>query len=137
MTIDVRRVIGLTVAWMLVVLLGAASQATAQGAGSLEGTITDDTGAVLPGVTVTATHTQTEQSRSVVSDARGEYRITRLQAGSYDVQAILPGFRTDPTSVSVGESVSNLDLVLGLAPLVETVDCPPGRRRSSRRCHRP
>ena len=121
MTIDVRRVIGLTVAWMLVVLLGAASQATAQGAGSLEGTITDDTGAVLPGVTVTATHTQTEQSRSVVSDARGEYRITRLQAGSYDVQAILPGFRTDPTSVSVGESVSNLDLVLGLAPLVETV----------------
>ena len=121
MKIDMRSVTGLTVAWMLVVLLGTASEAAAQRAGSIEGTITDDTGAVLPGVTVTATHTQTERSHAVVSDARGEYRITRLEAGSYDVQAILPGFRTNPTSVSVGEGVSSLDLVLGIAPLVETV----------------
>ena len=121
MRIDVRSVAGLTVAWMLVVLLGTVSEAGAQGAGSIEGTITDDTGAVLPGVTVTATHTQTERSRTVVSDARGEYRFTRLEAGSYDVQAMLPGFRTNPTSVTVGEGMGSLDIVLGIAPLAETV----------------
>ena len=121
MKIDVRSVTGLTVAWMLAVFLGTASEAVAQSAGSIEGTITDDTGAVLPGVSVTATHTESERSRTVVSDARGEYRITRLEAGGYDVQAMLPGFRTNPTSVTISEGVSSLDIVLGIAPLAETV----------------
>ena len=77
----------------VLLVLGMSWSAAAQDAGSIEGTITDDTGAMLPGVTVTATNTQTQRSRTVVSDARGEYRITRLGAGSYDVQAVLPGFR--------------------------------------------
>lgn len=106
---------------VLATLLGVTSPAAAQGAGAIAGTVTDDTGAVLPGVTVTATHGQSGRSRSVVSDARGDYRITRLEAGGYDVQAILPGFRTDPTSVTVGEGTSRLDIVLGIAPLAETV----------------
>ena len=118
---DVRSATGLGVLWVLVVFLGTTSESAAQGAGSIEGTITDDTGAVLPGVTVTATHTQSERSRAVVSDVRGDYRITRLEAGSYDVQATLPGFRTNPTSVTVGEGVSSLDIVLSIAPLAETV----------------
>ena len=105
-----------------VMLLGVVSESVAQpDAGSIEGTITDDIGGVLPGVTVTATNTQTQRSRTVVSDARGEYRIRTLEAGSYDVQAVLPGFRTDPTSVSVSDGVSSLDIVFGIAPLVETV----------------
>ena len=106
---------------LILVLLGVVSESAAQGSGSIAGTITDDTGAVLPGVTVTATHTQTQRSRSVVSDARGDYRITRLEAGSYDVQAMLPGFRTNPTAVTVGEGMGSLDIVLGIAPLAETV----------------
>ena len=110
-----------TSAVVLVALLGVVSESVAQDAGSIEGTITDDSGGVLPGVTVTATNTQTQRSRTVVSDARGEYRIRTLEAGSYDVQAVLPGFRTDPTSVSVGEGVSSLDIVFGIAPLAETV----------------
>jgi iron complex outermembrane receptor protein len=98
-----------------------ASEATAQGAGAIEGAVTDDTGAVLPGVSVTATHTETDRARTVVSDARGAYRITRLEAGRYTVQAALPGFRTDPATVTVGDGVSRHDLVLGIAPLAETV----------------
>ena len=111
-----------TSAVTLVMLLGVVSESVAQDAGSIEGTITDDIGGVLPGVTVTATNTQTQRSRTVVSDARGEYRIRTLEAGSYDVQAVLPGFRTDPTSVSVGDGVSSLDIVFGIAPLAETVE---------------
>ena len=106
---------------VLVAVLGVVSESVAQDLGSIEGTITDNSGGVLPGVTVTATNTQTQRSRTVVSDARGEYRLTTLEAGSYEVQAVLPGFRTDPTSVSVGEGVSSLDIVCGIAPLVETV----------------
>ena len=106
---------------LILALLGVVSESAAQGSGSIAGTITDDTGAVLPGVTVTATHTQTQRSRSVVSDARGDYRITRLEAGSYDVQAMLPGFRTNPTAVTVGDGMGSLDIVLGIAPLAETV----------------
>lgn len=106
---------------LLLTLFVIVSESAAQGESSIEGTVTDDTGAVLPGVSVTATHTQTERSRTVVSDARGEYRITRLEAGRYDVQAVLPGFRTDPTSVTVGDGASSLDIVLGIAPLAETI----------------
>ena len=106
---------------LLLTLCGSVSESVAQGSGSIEGTVSDDTRAVLPGVTVTATHTQTERSRTVVSDARGDYRITRIEAGSYNVQAALPGFRTNPTSVTVGEGASSLDIVLGIAPIAETV----------------
>ena len=106
-------------------VLLAAGQASALAGqalgGTIQGTITDDTGAVLPGVSVTATHTQTQRSRTVVSNARGEYQMTRLEAGSYDVQAVLPGFQTNPTSVTVSEGASSLDIVLGIAPLAETV----------------
>ncbi|MBM3778538.1 MAG: TonB-dependent receptor [Acidimicrobiia bacterium] len=109
--------------WTILLCLGLASQVRAQPGGSIEGAITDETGAVLPGVAVTATHAPSGQSRSVVSDARGEYRITRLAPGSYDVEAVLAGFRarTGSTAVTVGEGPSRLDVVLAVAPLAETV----------------
>ena len=106
---------------VLLTLVGVASESAAQDPGSIQGTITDTSGGILPGVTVTATNTQTQRSRVVVSDARGEYRIRTLEAGSYDVQAVLPGFRTDPMSVRVGEGASSLDIVFSLAPFAETV----------------
>ena len=125
MTTKVRWVAGPCAVCAIALVLSVAGQASASAGqtsgGTIQGTISDDTGAVLPGVSVTATHTQSERSGTVVSDARGEYRITRLEAGSYDVQALLPGFRTNPTSVTVGVGVSSLDFVLGIAPLAETV----------------
>ena len=125
MTMKARWVAGPCAVCAIALVLSVAGQASASAeqtsGATIQGTITDDTGAVLPGVSVTATHTQSERSRTVVSDARGDYRITRLEAGNYDVQAMLPGFRTNPTSVTVGEGVSSLDIVLGIAPLAETV----------------
>src|ERR1051325_10871026 len=66
------------------------SQATAQ----LNGVITDQSGAVLPGVEVTATQTDTGISRTVVSNETGSYVIPNLPLGPYKLQASLPGFRT-------------------------------------------
>ncbi len=60
--------------------------------GDLQGTVRDNTGGVLPGVTITATHVATNQSRTGVTDTDGRYYIAALQAGVYTVRAELSGF---------------------------------------------
>src|SRR5688500_18759932 len=60
--------------------------------GDLQGTVRDNTGAVLPGVTITATHAATNQSRTAVTDGEGKYYIGALAAGVYSVHAELSGF---------------------------------------------
>jgi hypothetical protein len=62
---------------------------------SIAGIVTDATGGVLPGVTVEVTSPALiEQTRSVVSDAAGAYRIVDLRPGTYKVTFTLPGFNT-------------------------------------------
>lgn len=73
-------------------VLGLSSPAWAQQA-SVGGTVTDETNAALPGVSITATNTETGVPVSAVSDARGEYRL-QLSAGTYKLQAELSGFTT-------------------------------------------
>src|SRR4030095_4251840 len=60
----------------------------------LSGRITDESGAVLPGVTVTATQTDTGLTRSVKTDASGTYVLPNLPPGPYRLEAMLQGFRT-------------------------------------------
>ena len=66
------------------------AQATAQ----ISGTVRDQSGAVLPGVEVTATQNDTGISRSAVSNETGSYVLTNLPIGPYRLEAALPGFRT-------------------------------------------
>ena len=116
-----RRPAAIALALALAVL-GVAPGALAQsGRGAIEGTVRDGSGAVLPGVTITATSGESGRSRSVVSDSRGAYLVPRLDPGQYEVQAALPGFRADPRSVTVGAGSVALDIVLGIAPLAETI----------------
>jgi hypothetical protein len=58
----------------------------------LQGTARDDSGGVVPGVTVTATNTATNQTRTATTDSGGRYYIAALTAGVYDVSAELSGF---------------------------------------------
>jgi hypothetical protein len=67
------------------------SSAFAQDA-SIVGTIVDETKAVLPGVTVTATNVATGASNVAVTDDHGEYRLPKLSPGTYKVRAELSGF---------------------------------------------
>ncbi|MGH9373590.1 MAG: TonB-dependent receptor domain-containing protein, partial [Vicinamibacterales bacterium] len=62
--------------------------------GSLVGNVTDDTGAAVPGATVTITHRDTGASRDVVTDANGAYRFSTVQPGVYTMSVKLTGFRT-------------------------------------------
>ena len=99
---------------------------------TLSGAVTDSTGGVLPGVTITATHTATGNTFVAVTDERGGYRIP-LRVGMFKVDAELPGFGTVSRQLEllVGQvAVLNLQMapstvqesvtVTGEAPLVDT-----------------
>src|ERR1051325_419767 len=66
------------------------SQATAE----ISGTVRDQSGAVLPGVEVMATQTDTGIVRTTISNETGSYVLSNLPVGPYRLEASLPGFRT-------------------------------------------
>jgi len=78
---------------LLVCLLFSApvwAQATAQ----ISGTAKDQSGAVLPGVEITATQTETGVARNTITNETGSYLLSNLPTGPYRLEAALPGFRT-------------------------------------------
>jgi hypothetical protein len=76
-------------------LLSTAGAAVAQQAtAELNGRVTDSSGAVLPGVSVTATQTATGLVRSVVTDGAGNYLIPNLPTGPYRLEVALQGFKS-------------------------------------------
>jgi hypothetical protein len=77
-------------------------------AGDIKGTVTDATGAVLPGAMVTVTNIQTGVERTLVTDSMGNFRFFLLPPAEYEVKVQLPAFSTytrRPVPVTVGETV--------------------------------
>ena len=64
------------------------------GAASLTGLVTDETGAAVPGATVTATNQATNVEYTAVSNDAGSYTVTSLAVGTYIVKAELSRFKT-------------------------------------------
>src|SRR5262245_62050251 len=62
--------------------------------GTILGTAKDQTGAVLPGVTITIRNLDTGAVREVITDDSGRYHLPQLMLGSYRVEATLAGFQT-------------------------------------------
>ena len=90
---------------------------------SLTGVATDDTKAVLPGVTVTATGLANGAQFVSVSDVRGEYRLLQLPPGRYKINAELTGFTSvvfPDIELLVGQNAV-VPLALKLAQVNETV----------------
>ena len=88
----------------LAVLFLCASPALPQSGttGGLTGTVTDPSGGVIVGATVTATSLATGQSRTVTTDSSGTYKFSLLQAGNYSLKFTASGFKTaDVPSVTV------------------------------------
>src|SRR5438128_4805523 len=61
---------------------------------TLGGTVSDPTGALIPGVSLTATNTATGIATTVLSNEAGAYQFASLQTGTYKVTAELSGFQT-------------------------------------------
>src|SRR5919204_1616047 len=92
------------------------------GAANIGGAVTDDSGAALPGVTVTVTNTANGRSQVVVTGSDGRYRAVQLQPGPYLVIAELQGFSTSRRNVVlVVGSDAELDMSLGVAAVNENV----------------
>src|SRR5437764_15107204 len=75
----VRRLLSVLAFMLLFGPIGASAQTVA--VAQLSGTVLDDSGAVLPGVEVTATQTDTGMTRFVITGEKGEYVFTNLQIG--------------------------------------------------------
>ncbi|HEY6448609.1 MAG TPA: carboxypeptidase regulatory-like domain-containing protein [Acidobacteriaceae bacterium] len=69
--------------------------------GDIAGTITDPSGAALPGATVTATNTGTGLVKTVTTGAAGDYKIGLLQVGTYTVTVSAPNFQSAQQTVNV------------------------------------
>src|SRR5437773_3394422 len=111
---------------VLVSVIGALAppQASAQAVyGSVSGVITDSTGAVVPGATVTITSAERKTSDTVVTNESGLYVKERLLPGRYEVKAELPGFKTaifPDINVSV-DTQTKLNMKLDLGQVSENV----------------
>ena len=109
------------IAGLFVLPTGLHAQATN---GVISGTVTDPSGAALPGATVQVKNVSTGVIRTVTTNEVGRYRVPDLLVGQYEVQAAQPGFRTVVESavpLTVGsERVVNFSLPIGQAQ--ETVN---------------
>jgi outer membrane receptor protein involved in Fe transport len=126
-------VVSLLLPLVLAVAVTARAQVTTA---SILGTVQDETGAVLPGVTITVTNVETGVSRAAATDAQGRYLVRQLALGEYEVKAELAGFQTSvrrgiqltlgreavvDVTVKVSEVVESV-VVTGEAPLVESTN---------------
>src|SRR3954469_8015594 len=75
-------------------ILVSSSLLRAQSTAQISGTVKDQSGAVLPGVEITATQTDTGVARTAVTNETGSYVLPNLAVGPYRLEAALPGFRT-------------------------------------------
>ncbi len=118
------RITSVIVALLLfAVSLGTAAAQTLTG-GTLSGTVTDQQGGALPGVSVTAVHEPTGTAYDAVSDGEGRFQFPNLQVGPYRVNVSLSGFADivrPGVVVTLGET-RNLDVQMGLAAVTEVVN---------------
>lgn len=124
-TINALRRLILSSALMLLCVVPVLAQSDT---GRLEGTVTDQTGAVVPGATVTATNVGTNKRAVASTNAAGEYVIPALQVGRYNLEATAPSFKTasHPDIELEVNQVARIDLQLEPGAVSETVTIPGG-----------
>ncbi|HKO17388.1 MAG TPA: TonB-dependent receptor, partial [Acidobacteriaceae bacterium] len=110
----------------LIVLLGCATLASAQTAttGSISGTVTDSSGAVIKGATVTLTNTDRGQTvRTLTTNGAGYYTATYLPLGTYTVKIAAPGFKTEQvTSLTLNaDDALTVNRTVALGQVTEVV----------------
>src|SRR5437588_4808190 len=108
----------------LIVTVGCAAGWSQGATAQISGTVTDQSGAVLPGVEITATQTETGVSRNTISNETGLYVLPNLPVGPYRVEAALSGFRSFVQSGIVLQVNSNpaINIVLQVGQVAETVE---------------
>jgi hypothetical protein len=91
--------------------------------GAISGTITDASGGVLPGVTVSVTNTETNVATTAVTDSKGFYQVRYLNSGTYSVEAKLEGLKTavrKGIAVHVGDALK-IDFAMESGDVTEII----------------
>ena len=108
---------------LLTVLTAPALTAAAQTSGTLSGRVVDSSGAVVPGVTISARHLERGVERATVSGVDGRFVLAALPLGAFEVRAELTGFKTvvrQRVALTVGQAVA-IDFTLEVGTLAESV----------------
>ncbi len=118
-----RKVLATTVIVVLCLAFSTVSSGQTNNA-TLNGTVSDSSGALIPGVSVTATNTGTNVVTTAVSNEAGVYNFASLLPGVYKVSAALPGFQTQTfTDVQLGNATQiRLNFRLSLASVNTSVE---------------
>ena len=95
------RSTGILFAMFVAIAFAATTFAQGVQTGTIRGTVKDSQGLAVPGVTVTATSPAMQGSRTVVTDAQGQFTINALPPGAYTVKYTLSGFNDVTRSVSL------------------------------------
>jgi hypothetical protein len=107
----------------LILLLTTAAASAQLSTAELSGRVTDTSGAVLPGVTVTMTQTATQAVRTAITDSDGTYVISNLPTGPYRLEVSLQGFRSyvqNGIVLQVG-ATPTINVSLELGNVAETI----------------
>lgn len=110
-------------ALLFVFLLSTARHAWAQGEASVNGTVTDTSGAVISGATVKLKNVEIGAVRTIVTDGGGHYDAPSLAVGKYEVSAEQAGFRTEVKTgitLAVGQR-AEVDLMLEVGGVKQTI----------------
>jgi hypothetical protein len=101
---------------VLLLLQGAVGLAQVTGSGDIRGTVTDDTGAVIPGAAITVLNVDTGVSKTYTADSAGLYDTSAIVAGSYKLTFSKEGFGQlvrGPITLQVGITTVNAQLNVG------------------------
>ncbi len=108
---------------LMAVLLVSLPAAAQEQRGSIEGTVKDSSGAVLPGATVVAKGSALPAGTATVTDTQGVYRFPGLPPGQYEVSAELQGFtpaKATNVEIFLGQ-IKRIELVLTIGAVTESV----------------
>ena len=123
-----RSIAACMIAACLSIVGGTAAAAAQSATASLEGMIVDQTGAVMPGVTITVVQTATGVTRTGVTDEKGAFHLPLLPVGVYDLTAELAGFvprKIPEINLSIGQTVT-LSIQMAVSNVAETVNVSGG-----------
>jgi hypothetical protein len=109
---------------LILVIIAETAPATAQYSAGFQGIISDPSGAVVPGVKVTALNTQSGIPYSATSNEAGLYHLTNLPPGTYKLSAEKEGFQKAETADLVlhTEELKGVNLTLNVGNLLQTVN---------------
>lgn len=142
-----RRAFRRILSWGLAVIVSAGSLSAQSTTGTIQGVITDNQKAVIPGVTVTVRHVATNSTRTLITEANGSYRFLNMPVGDYELVVELGGFskyvRSGITLSLNQDAVVDVELqpasvsesieVRSDAPLLNTTNAEVGVRFDTRR----